>query len=76
VRQYWERRAVGDRARGATTAEYLGVIVVVAALVVVLGGTAIGDRLGSGIGTAICKVAGQGGCHGRCRWQGRCRRNG
>jgi hypothetical protein len=49
---------------GATATEYLGVIVVVSALVGVLAVAPIGDRIGAGIDVAICRITGAGGCGG------------
>ena len=47
--------------RGATSAELLGVVVVVAAVIAALVTTPIGSSVGSGISAAICRVGG-GAC--------------
>ena len=45
--------------RGQTSPEYLGVIVLVAAIIVALVGAGIPQKVASGIDAAVCKVAGQ-----------------
>lgn len=50
--------------RGATATEYLGVIVVVASLVIAVGGTSLGGNIGDALMCQIQKVTGGGGCSG------------
>jgi pimeloyl-ACP methyl ester carboxylesterase len=52
------RRA--GRERGQTTAEYLGMVLVVLAVVVVIGGSDLGRIVGDAVRSAICAV--EGGC--------------
>lgn len=49
-----------DPERGSTTAEYLGVVTLVAAIITALlvGAPPIGESIGSGIKAAICRMAG------------------
>ncbi|WP_404816875.1 hypothetical protein [Streptomyces thermolineatus] len=54
------RWAAGDR--GATAADYLGTVVVVAAIAVALSTTGIGTQVYEGIGTAICRLTGGTSC--------------
>jgi hypothetical protein len=66
VRRTGGFRARGDR--GATASEYLGVIVVVTALITAVSGTQLGERIGSGLKCQIMKVTvggtcGDGGAH-------------
>ncbi len=49
---------------GVTTAEYLGVLVVVAALVAALAVTPIGAQVSGGLRQAICAILGEGVCAG------------
>lgn len=44
--------------RGQTAAEYLGLLLVVAALVGILAGSDIGDRLSGAVRDAVCRVSG------------------
>ncbi|MFF7334641.1 hypothetical protein ACIQU5_00285 [Streptomyces sp. NPDC090306] len=48
--------------RGATGTEYLGMIVVAAAIVTGVSATDVGRRVQNGIATEICKVTGGGDC--------------
>lgn len=55
--------SVGDD-RGATSADYLGTLVVIAAIIGALSGTEIGGKVFEGIQVAICRIAGGGDCAG------------
>lgn len=50
----------GDR--GATASEYLGTIVVVAAIVTAVTGSSLGTQVADAIGTQICRLTGGGDC--------------
>jgi hypothetical protein len=52
------------RDRGQTAIEYVGLVVVVAAIVGALVGTGIGPTLAEGISNQVCRVTGGGGCGG------------
>lgn len=51
------RRRMDNNDRGQTAAEYLGIIVVVAAIIAVLATTEIGTKIKDAIGTQIDKIA-------------------
>ena len=48
--------------RGTTSAEYLGVIVVVAAIISALTLSPVATTIGSGLSAAVCRITGQSGC--------------
>lgn len=50
--------------RGQGAIEYVGVVVVVAAIVAALIGTGVGPTLAEGISTQVCKITGGGDCGG------------
>lgn len=50
--------------RGQGAIEYVGVVVVVAAIVAALVGTGVGPTLAEGISTRVCEITGGGNCGG------------
>ncbi|MEV0779079.1 hypothetical protein AB0I63_26030, partial [Streptomyces sp. NPDC050428] len=50
--------------RGQGAIEYVGLVVVVAAIVGALVGTGVGPALADGISTQVCKITGGGNCGG------------
>jgi Prokaryotic phospholipase A2 len=59
-RTYGHRMRAQDE-RGQTSAEYLGILVVVVAIVAALAASGIGERIASGIERGVCEIA-QLGC--------------
>ncbi|MEV4945079.1 Flp family type IVb pilin [Streptomyces sp. NPDC053755] len=55
----WTREASKDR--GQTAVEYLGIIVVVVAIVIAITGTDIGQSIKNAISTKIASLTGGGG---------------
>ncbi|MFE5485966.1 Flp family type IVb pilin [Streptomyces sp. NPDC056527] len=55
----WVRARSGDR--GQTAVEYLGIIVVVVAIVIAISGTSIGQDIKNAISTKIASLTGGGG---------------
>ncbi|MFJ8664883.1 Flp family type IVb pilin [Streptomyces sp. NPDC093600] len=55
----WARTASKDR--GQTAVEYLGIIVVVVAIVIAISGTSIGQDIKNAISTKIASLTGGGG---------------
>ncbi|MGW0464085.1 Flp family type IVb pilin [Streptomyces sp. NPDC003027] len=55
----WARAASKDR--GQTAVEYLGIIVVVVAIVIAISGTSIGQDIKNAISTKIASLTGGGG---------------
>ncbi|MFF7179482.1 Flp family type IVb pilin [Streptomyces sp. NPDC008121] len=55
----WTREASKDR--GQTAVEYLGIIVVVVAIVIAISGTSIGQDIKNAISTKIASLTGGGG---------------
>jgi hypothetical protein len=47
-----------ERQRGQTTAEYLGVLLLVVAIVLALVATGINSSIAEGVNTAICRIIG------------------
>ena len=56
------RQVFGRGDRGATASEYLGTIVVVAALVTAVSGTSLGGRVAESLGVQNCKITGGTSC--------------
>ncbi|MGW2299943.1 Flp family type IVb pilin [Streptomyces sp. NPDC001809] len=54
-------REAGDRDRGQTAVEYLGIIVVVVAIVVAITGTDLGQSIKGAISQKIAELTGGGG---------------
>lgn len=60
IRTYGHRRVFDDR--GATGTEYLGMIVVSAAVVLGISATGVGQLIHDKVAAQICRVTGDGGC--------------
>ncbi|MFF8603661.1 Flp family type IVb pilin [Streptomyces sp. NPDC015232] len=56
-----ESRTLARRDRGQTAVEYLGIIVVVVAIVVAISGTSIGQSIRDAISRKIASLTGGGG---------------
>jgi hypothetical protein len=56
------RRLASHDSRGSSTAEYLGVVVVVAAIIGAVATTGVGTTISAGLASAVCRIAQGSGC--------------